>query len=112
MIPRIAFLASSLCGLLSTRTFAAEDLRLAEAVQKQDVQAVRSLLGEHVNVNAHAPGGASALAWAAHWDNLEIAELLIGAGADVNAPGVFGDTPLWEACENASAAMVEKLAKA
>jgi ankyrin repeat protein len=63
-------------------------------------------------VNAHAPCGAPALTWAAHWDNLEIAQLLIDAGADVNASNVFADSPLWEACNNASAGMVEKLTKA
>ena len=113
MIGKVALLSSCICGLFSLTSLAATaDFRLAEAVQKQDTQAVRSLLKEHVDVNAHAPGAAPALAWAAHWDNLEIAELLIAAGADVNASSVFGDTPLWEACDNGSAAMVEKLTKA
>jgi ankyrin repeat protein len=113
MIQKVAFVSSCVCGLFSlTSLGATRDFRLAEAVQKQDTAAVRTLLKEHIDVNAHAPGGATALTWAAHWDNLEIAELLIGAGADVNASSLFGDTPLWEACNNGSAAMVEKLTKA
>src|SRR5260370_28805207 len=113
MIQKVAFVSSCVCGLFSlTSLGATRDFRLAEAVQKQDTAAVRTLLKEHIDVNAQASGGATALTWAAHWDNLEIAQLLIGAGADVNASSVFGDTPLWEACNNGSAAMVEKLTKA
>jgi len=113
MIRKSAFLSFCCCGLFSLVTQAAtEDFRLVQAVQKQDVEAVRSLLNEHVDVNVHEPGSAPAIAWAAHWDNLEIADLLIAAGADVNATSVFADTALWEACNNGSAAMVEKLIKA
>ena len=91
---------------------AAGDYRLSQAAEKQDKAAVVSLLKQHADVNAHEPGGASALIWAAHWDDLETADLLIKAGADVNAVRLFGDTALWEACNNGSAAMVEKLTKA
>ena len=41
-----------------------------------------------------------------------MAELLIHAGANVNAANDYGVTPLWEACNNASATMVERLSKA
>ena len=51
--------------------------------------------------------GATALLWAAHWDNREIVELLLRAGADVNAADDHGVTPLARACENASAAVVD-----
>jgi ankyrin repeat protein len=88
---------------------AAGDLRLVEAVQRQDREAVRSLLEAHVDVNASQPDGATAIAWAAHWDDLGSAELLIRAGANVNAPNEYGVTPLALACSNGSAAMVEKL---
>jgi ankyrin repeat protein len=46
---------------------------------------------------------------AAHWDDLKIADLLIRAGANVNARTDLGITPLYLACQNASGAMVEKL---
>jgi ankyrin repeat protein len=114
MISRVAFLSWSVCGLVSVASLfaAGGDFRLAQAVEKQDKETVRSLLKQRVDVNAHEPGGAPALIWAAHWDDLETAELLLAAGADVNASSVFGDTALWEACNNGSAAMVEKLTKA
>ena len=95
--------------LLSVSSLAAADLRLADAVEKGDKEAVRSLLAEHVDVNAPQADGATALAWAAHWDDHETADLLISAGADVNAANDYGITPLSLACTNRSAAMVKKL---
>ena len=91
---------------------ASGDLRLVQAVEKGDREAVRSLLEQKVDVNSAQPDGATALAWAAYRDDLETAELLIRAGADVNAANVNGITPLALACGNRSAAMVEKLVKA
>ena len=61
------------------------DRRLAEAAKNQDKGAVRALLTQHVDVNAPQADGATALHWAVHWDDLETADLLIRAGANVNA---------------------------
>ena len=109
----------ALCGwctmsLLSVASLAAQgsDLRLVEAVKNRDEAAVHSFLQQHVDVNAAQPDGATALAWAAHWDDLETAELLIRTGANVNAANEYGVTPLALACTNGSDAMVEKLLKA
>lgn len=88
---------------------AAADLRLVDAVQRQDRTAVRALLKERVDVNTPQPDGATALAWAAHWDDLETADMLIRAGADVDAANDYGVTALALACANGSAAMAEKL---
>ena len=90
----------------------AEDLRLVDAVKNRDRAAARSLVGQHVNVNAAQPDGTTALAWAANRDDLETAGLLIGAGAKVNAANEYGVTPLSLACTNRSAAMVDRLLKA
>jgi len=98
-------------ALLSVASLAAQerDLRLVEAVRKGDRAAVRSLIAASVNVNAAQSDGATALAWAAHGNDLETAELLIRAGADPNRANDYGVTPLSLACTNGSAAMVEKL---
>jgi ankyrin repeat protein len=85
------------------------DLRLVDAVKRQDRAAVQALLKQRVDVKAAQPDGATALHWAAHWDDLETAALLLRAGADVNAANDFGVTPLSLACTNASAPMVERL---
>ena len=95
---------------------AAEDgSPLADAVQWQDQETVRSLLSganEQIDVNAPQPDGATAVAWAVHWNDLEMARLLIGAGADVNAANELGVTPLMLAAYNASVEMADVLLNA
>ncbi|MCH7979727.1 MAG: ankyrin repeat domain-containing protein, partial [Acidobacteria bacterium] len=102
----------SLFSMLSVASLAAADLRLADAVEMGDKEAVRSLLAEHVDVNTPQADGATPLAWAAHRDDLETAGLLIRAGADANTANNYGVTPLSLACTNRSAAMVKKLLEA
>ena len=87
----------------------AQDLRIVTAAADQDADAVLGLLDEGVDVNAARPDGATALLWAAHWDDIELVERLLRAGADVNAADDHGVTPLERAAENASVAMVEML---
>ena len=53
--------------------------------------------------------GATAIAWAAHWDALDTARRLIHAGANVNAANELGVTPLMLAAHNGSPSMVEAL---
>jgi len=100
--------------LLSMAAFAGtgSDFRLVDAAKNRDHEAVRSLLKQHVDVNTPQADGATALAWAAHWDDVETADLLIRAGANVNAANSYGVTPLSLACTNQNAVMVEKLLKA
>ena len=69
-------------------------------------------LKQGAKVDATEPDGATALAWAAHRDNLETADLLVRAGADPNLANTYGVTPLTLACVNRSAAMVETLLRA
>jgi ankyrin repeat protein len=97
--------------LMSVANLAAEgsDLRLVEAAGRGDQEAVRSLLQEQVEVNLAYGDGMTALHWAAHWNDLEMAELLVGAGANVNAANDYGVTPLSEACTNQSDTLVTKL---
>ena len=85
------------------------DLRLVDAAKRQDRAAVRSLLAQRADVKAVQPDGAGVLHWAAHWDDVEMAGMLIEAGADVNARNDLGVTPLLVASTNASAPMVDRL---
>jgi ankyrin repeat protein len=85
---------------------------LVEAVKNRDSVAVATLLEQSVDVNIPQPDGATALHWAAHWDDLALANRLIRAGAHVNAVNDYGVTPLLLACTDASAAMIEALLKA
>ena len=85
------------------------DLRLVEAAKAKDSAQVRALVDQQVAVDAATPDGATALHWAAHWDDLEMADALLLAGANANATNQLGVAPLTLACVNGSAAMVERL---
>ena len=87
------------------------DLRLVEAVRNRNWQAVPALL-KQVNVNASQPDGATALHWAAQWDDLRTVDLLIRGGANVNAANDYGVTPLSLAATNGAAPTIEALLKA
>ena len=45
-----------------------------DAAKNADKAAVRALLAKHADVNAPAADGATALHWAAYWDDLETAQ--------------------------------------
>src|ERR1700704_6332307 len=70
---------------------------IIDAARQREVAAVRVLLKHHVDVNVMQPDGATALLWAAHWDDVALADILIRAGARVDAVNDYGVSPLWEA---------------
>jgi uncharacterized protein len=88
---------------------APSDHPLVDAVRNKDVLSVRALLKQRPDVNAPQGDGATALHWAAHLDDLVIADMLIRAGARTSAANDVGATPLHLACTNRSAPMVERL---
>jgi uncharacterized protein len=99
-------------GLLLASSVAAASARvvpLIDATKARDAQLVQTLLAQRVDPNESAVDGTRALHWAAHIDDNRIAELLVNAGADVQAANRYGVVPLWLACVNGSAAMVERL---
>jgi ankyrin repeat protein len=94
---------------LSAGPLAAADLSVVDAARNRDVATVRVLLTRHVDVNKPQGDGATALHWAAHWDDVPLAEMLIRAGAHAAAADEHGVTPLALACLNASTSMVKLL---
>ena len=52
--------------LVASITATAADTRLADAAQKRNLQDVRALLAQHVDVNGAQVDGATALLWATH----------------------------------------------
>ena len=88
---------------------AAQDTRLLDAARAADATGVIVLLEQGVSADARQADGATALHWAAYWDDAAMADALVGAGADVNTANDFGATPLWLACLNGSEAMVATL---
>ena len=87
----------------------APDLRLVDAMADRDTARVRALLDAGLDPDTARADGATALLWAAHWDDAEAVEALLAAGADANAADDHGVTPLARACENASVALVGRL---
>ena len=83
--------------------------QVADAVKRQDPVSVQALLEDGADVNTTQGDGATALHWAAYWDDQPTAQLLLAAGAAVGKANDLGVTPLWLACNNGSAAMVEAL---
>src|SRR5258708_3548826 len=88
----------------------AADTRLSEAALRGDAETVRSLLRQHVDVDAPQGDGTTALHWAAFHDDLAMVNLLLSAGANVKAATREGAiTPLFLACTNGNAPVIEAL---
>ena len=90
----------------------AAESRLADAAQRRDRAAIAELLKQRVDVNVPQPDGATALAWAAHWNDVELTDRLVAAGANPNKANDLGVTPLMLAAVNGSSATIERLLKA
>jgi ankyrin repeat protein len=105
---RPVLLALSFVALAS-----AADTRLSEAVMNRDAAAVRSLLAQKADVNGAQGDGTTALHWAAFNDDLDLVKLLLAAGAKVMAATREGAiTPIFMACTNGDAPMIEALLNA
>jgi ankyrin repeat protein len=85
---------------------------LAQAVERGDREAVRTLLRRHVDVNRPGADGTSALHLAVQSDDLELITVLIRAGADVKAANRYGIQPITLAATNGSATAMAALLKA
>jgi ankyrin repeat protein len=109
---RHRLVAACIVAAVSTVAGAAADVRLIQAVKAKDVQAVRDLVKERVDVNAPQGDGTTALHWAARVDDLAIADVLIRAGARAAVANDNGVTPLHLACGNRSQTMVDRLLSA
>src|SRR5215468_4067409 len=105
---RVIFWCIAFCTS-SALVYAASSAELADALMNGNKSAVRPLLQKKADVNAPQVDGTTALHWAVRGDDLETTDLLIRAGANVNAENRDGVTPMRLAATNANAAMIEKL---
>ena len=101
--------ASLVIAALTAGLAAAGDVRVIDAVRARNVERVRALLAERVDVNATQGDGATALHWAVHLDDLSLVDTLIRAGARADAADDTGATPLYLACVNRNADAVSRL---
>jgi ankyrin repeat protein len=101
--------AGLLATLLPASVSGAAGIPLADAAERGDHAAVRTLLGQGHDVNAVRVDGTTALHAAVHADRLAIAETLLGAGANAAARDRYGITPLYLACVNGNADMIRRL---
>jgi ankyrin repeat protein len=91
----------------------ASDARLSEAAMRGDHGAITTLLSQVVDIDGAQGDGSTALHWAAFNDDLETTKLLLAAGANVKVTTREGGiTPLFMACTNGNAAIIEALLKA
>ena len=85
---------------------------VADAAMRGDREAVRAAIARKADVNAPQVDGTTALHWAAERDDLDLADLLINAGARATARAREGVTPLQLAAVNGSESMIDRLLKA
>lgn len=87
----------------------AAETPVADAAEKADWPRVRVLLEEKVDPNALQVDGTTALHWAAYHDEVNMAQLLLAAGANARAANRYGVTPLSLACTNGNTKLVQML---
>jgi len=85
---------------------------VADAAMRGDREAVRAALARNADVNVTRVDGSTALHWAVERDDLDMADLLLRAGASVTARTREGVAPLQLAATNGSAPMVRRLLEA
>ncbi len=67
---------------------------LWDAIWREDIEDVKRLLKADTDFSQQASNGHTLLMQASEMENIEIAELLISKGADINGQGYNGATPL------------------
>jgi ankyrin repeat protein len=109
----VSFLTVGIAVLGYTVALAgAGDPPLIEAAKARNVEAVRSLLKQRVDVNTRQPDNATALHWAVHLNDSAVVDVLLRAGAKADLADDTGVTPIYLACVNRNGVMVDKLLEA
>jgi ankyrin repeat protein len=102
----------ALAAVLSIGITASEST-VADAASRGDRDAVKALLKQAADVNAAQGDGMTALHWAAMNGDVELAQMLIFAGANVKATTRLGSyTPLYLASQQGHGKVIQALIKA
>ncbi|MCW7474383.1 hypothetical protein CH354_05720 [Leptospira levettii] len=88
------------------------ELRLFHAVEKGNLEEVKSLLAQGVSINAKDSLGNSSLIKAVDEEEMELAKFLIQKGANVNLRNTMGETALYRAVFRGNLDLVKLLVKA
>src|SRR6187401_1081091 len=105
----------SICALLVALSVGinAAESPVADAAARGDRDAVKSLIKQAADVNAAQGDGMTALHWAALNGDVEIAKMLLYAGANLKATTRLGAyTPLSMAAKAGNSAIVGEMLKA
>jgi ankyrin repeat protein len=109
MSARLLVLVAALIACAPAGTRAVDGVPLADAAERGNLAVIRSLIGQGIDVNATRVDGTTALHAAVHADRLEIAELLLKAGANAAVRDRYGVTPLYLASVNGNAEMIRRV---
>src|SRR5262245_38701390 len=108
---RLSVIGAALLGVFLSA--ASNDARVADAAMAGDREAVRALLKQGADVNAAQGDGTTPLHWAARRGDVELAQMLLYAGANVRATTRLGGwTPLLMAAQLGHVKMIETLLNA
>lgn len=94
---------------LASSVFAAGGSEVADAAMRDDAPAVRALLARKADPNVPQADGTTALHWAVRANDLELAGILLKAGAHVSTANQSGATPMQLAAMTGNPAMIERL---
>jgi ankyrin repeat protein len=111
----LASLGGALClsALLSASSVQTGKGAVADAAQRGDRDAVKALLKDAADVNGAQGDGMTGLHWAAMKGDADMAQMLVYAGANVNATTRLGSyTPLFLAARQGQASVIPVLVKA
>src|SRR5438132_9873384 len=87
-------LTSCILAWSGAATVLAAGSDVADAAKRGDKTSVRTLLAQKADVNAKQPDGGTALHWAIWREDVELATMLLRAGANASAANLTGATPL------------------
>ena len=98
--------------IIGAYTNAATYQNPAEAARAQDWNALGAMLRSGTAVDVTLADGSTALAWTVHWNNIQMTEDLLKAGANPDKGNDFGIGPLYLACENRNFPIIDRLLNA
>lgn len=113
MLRKLSLLAALAALGGASLVAAAGDTAVADAAERRDAAAVRTLLKRGADVSAAQGDGMTALHWAASNGDVELVQMLIYAGANLKATTRLGaHTPLLLASKLAQVEMIDTLLEA